>query len=562
MLLARLDRLAAAKEVAQLAAALGREFGYELLAAVAPWDAVVLQGALARLVGAELLYQRGLPPQATYVFKHALVQEAAYQSLLKRRRQQFHRRIAEALATRFPEVVERQPEALARHYTEAGQAAQAVPAWLRAGERAAARSANAEAVAHLSRGLAALEALPAPKRLDGAQERARQELALQLALGPALRAVRGHTAPEVEQAYARARALCQQIGEAAAVFPALWGLANLHMVRAEYRTARELAEQCVRLARRQHDPALLVAAHGALGMILLWLGDLVPATEHLDRAIGLYDPVQHPQHAHRFGMDRGVIDLTYGAWLHWLRGYPDQGRERSRTAVALARGLGHPFTLATALSFTALLHTLRPEAQAALEEAEAAVDLATEHGYPQLAALGAAVGGWALAVQGRGAAGASRLREGMGAWRAMGSKLWWPTFLALLAEVHLQQHRVEPALAAVAEALAAVEATGERWYEAELHRLRGEALLSRAPGGPAEEAEACFLRAIGVARRQGAKSLELRAAVDLARLWQRQGQVTEARELLSGTYGWFTEGFDTADLQAAQALLRELGELA
>jgi predicted ATPase len=566
-LMARLDRLGPVKEIAQLGATIGREFRYELLQAVSPLDETNLQQALARLVDAELLYQRGLLPQATYLFKHALIQDAAYQSLLRRTRQQYHQQIAQVLEGRFPETVETQPELLAHHYAEAGLIAQAIPYWQQAGQRASKRSANLEAISHLTKGLELLKTLP------DTPERTQQELTLQIALGVPLMATKGLAAPDVGAVYTRARELCQQVGETPQLFPVLNGLWSFYVVRAEFQTSTELAEQLLRLAQSVQDPALLLQAHWALGVTLLQLGKFVSAREHCEQGIALYDPQQHRSQAFLYGFDPGVGCLRYAAWELWLLGYPDQALQRSHEALTLAQELSHPLSLAFALHFAVVLHQLRQERQAAQARAEAVIILSTEQGFALSLALGTIMRGWSLVEQGQGEEGIAQMRQGIAAFQATGAKTWWPYFLALLAEVHGKIGQTEEGLTFLAEALAQVEKTGERFYEAELYRLKGELLRmgEREKGGKGEEIshsptppfapsspEACFLKAIEIARRQQAKSLELRATVSLARLWQQQGKKEEARQMLAEIYNWFTEGFDTKDLQEAKALLEEL----
>jgi predicted ATPase len=550
-LMARLDRLATVKAMAQLGATLGREFSYALLQAVSPWDEETLRRGLSQLVETEFLYQQGLPPQATYLFKHALIQETAYQSLLRSTRQQHHQRIAQVLEARFPENCETQPELLAHHYTEAGLSAQAILYWQRAGQRAIQRSAHVEALVHLGRGLELLKSLP------DTPERAQQELGLQVARGPALMAAQGFGAPEVLHAYARARELCQQVGETPEIVPVLWGLWRFYFVRAEHQTARELAEQCLDLAQRVQDPALLLVAHHALGATVCFLGEVVLARAHFEQGLALYNPQEHRALAFRYGLDLKVWYLSYVAWPLWLLGYPDQALTRSNEAITLAQELSHPISLAAALAYAALLHHSRREAAAAQECAEAAILLSSERGFAQYMAVGRPLRGWALAMQEQGEEGIAQLQQGLAAYRAVGSGLDRPRLLLMLAEAYGKVGQPEEGLSAVTEALATVYKTGERWWEAELHRLKGELLLRRA--SPTEEVEACFRQALDIARHQQAKSLELRAAMSLARLWQQQGKQAAARELLAPIYGWFTEGFDTADLQEAKVLLDELG---
>jgi len=549
-LMARLDRLTTAKAVAQLGAMLGRAFSYDLLHAISPLDEATLQRELGRLVEAELLYRRGQPPQATYQFKHALIQEAAYQSLLRSTRQQYHERTAQVLAAQFAETVEAQPELLAHHYTEAGLNTQAVPYWQQAGQRALERSAMLEAVAHLTRGLEVLGTLP------DTPERAQQELGLQIALGPALMNTKGFEAPEVERVYARARALCQQVGDARQLFAALWGLFYLHMVRGELQRAREVGEELLDLAQRLQDPELFVVAHRAQGGASFWQGELGMAHADVQQALALYDPQQMRDHAVRYGQDSGVSCRTFGTVTLWLLGYPEQARQWSEVSLTHAQGLGHAYTLAQALLFSALLHQLLREAVVAQERAEEQRALCTEHGFAPYLAWGTIEWGAALAAQGVWAEGLAHMREGLAAWRAT-ARTPWLLFLGLLAEACGRAGQVEAGLGALHEALEAMQTTEERLYEAEVYRLRGELLLQQSAAQQGE-AEASLQQALAVARRQQAKSLELRAAMSLSRLWQQQGKRVEAYELLAPVYGWFTEGFDTADLQEAMALLDEL----
>jgi predicted ATPase len=550
-LMARLDRLATARELAQLGAVLGREFTYELLQAVAPGDESMLQRGLAQLVDAELVYQRGLPPHSQYVFKHALIQDAAYQSLLKSTRQRYHQQIAQVLAEQFPETAETQPELLAYHYTEAGLPASAVPAWLRAGQRASERSARIDAIAHLTKGLEVLKTLP------DTPERVQLELVLQTTLGPALMATKGYAAPEVEYTYARARELCQSIGETPQFFQAVWGLWYFYLVRAELQTAYELGEQLLNVAQRVQAPALLLLTHRMLGHTLSFLGEFSAAQVHLDRGMTLYAPEQHRALASLYGQDQGVICQSWAALTLWCLGYPDQALRRMRAALTLAQELAHPFSLAYALCFAGMVRQLRREVQAAQERATEAIALCTEQGLAHYLARGTILRGWTMAAQGQGPEGLAQMCQGLTAYHATGAEVFRPYYLAFLAEAHGKVGQAEEGLTVLAQALAAVHKTGERLYEAELYRLKGELLLSLSADNHAE-AEGCLHQALAVARRQQAKSLELRAATSLSRLWQQQGKRAEAHQLLAEIYGWFTEGFDTADLQDAKALLEEL----
>jgi TOMM system kinase/cyclase fusion protein len=550
-LMARLDRLAAVKEVAQLAATLGREFPYELLKAVSPVNDATLQPALVRLVDAGLLYQQGVPPQATYRFKHALIQDAAYQALLKSRRQRVHQRIAQVLEERFPEICITQPELLAHHYTQAGFSSQAVRYWQRAGQRAVQHSAYAEVISHLTTALALLRTLP------DTPERTQQELDLQIALGPALMATKGQAAPEVEQAYARARVLCQQVGETPQLFPALWGLASYYLMKPELQTSRELGEQMLRLALRAQDRALLLEAHRSLGTTLFESGALVEAQAHLEQGMALYHPQQHRAHTVRYGRDPGVVCLSYGAHTRWLLGYPDQALHRIHDALTLYGQSSHPFSFASALFYAAILSQLCRNAQAAREQAEVLMTVATEEGFALRLANGMIIHGWAVVAQRAGEQGLAEMRQGLSAYEDTGAYLTRSYFLALLAEGYGQVGQPTEGLSVLTTALASMQRYGDRFFEAELYRLKGDLLLALS-GAQAGEAEACFQRALEIARHQQAKSLELRAALSLSYLWQQQGKQERARHLLAEIYDWFTEGFDTADLQEAKALLETL----
>ncbi len=550
-LMARLDRLPMVREVAQLGAVLGREFAYEMLRALAAVEESTLQDRLGQLVGAELLYQRGRPPRAKYMFKHALIQDAAYASLLKRTRHQYHQQIAQMLEAEFPDTVEAEPELVAHHYTEAGLNEQAVGYWHQAGKRATQRSANVEAVNHLTKGLEVLMTLP------DTVERAQRELDLQTTLGPVFMAVKGQSSPDTERAYARARELCQQVGETPQLFPVLHGLFRFYMVRAELQTTRDLAEQLFSLAQRAEDPALLLEAHRMMGLTMFWLGENSQSRAHFEQGLALYDPQQHRSHAFVYGQDPGVACRSVVSWPIWVLGYPDQTLQSIHDALTLAKELTHPYSLVYALSMATRAYQLRGEALAVQERAETLIALSTEHGFPFWLAYGTILRGWALTVQGKGAEGISLIHQGLAAYRATGAELDRPYFLGLLADAYRKEGQPEEGLTVLVEALAKGETSGGPSWDAELHRLKGELLLMQG-GQKAGEAEECFQKALDIARRQQAKSLELRAAMSLSRLWRQQGKQEEARQMLAEIYGWFTEGFDTADLQEAKVLLEEL----
>jgi predicted ATPase len=550
-LMARLDRLPMVREVAQLGAVLGREFAYEMLRALATVEESTLQDRLEQLVGAELLYQRGRPPRAKYMFKHALIQDAAYASLLNRTRQQYHQQIAQMLEAEFPETVEAEPELVAHHYTEAGLNEQAIGYWLQAGKRATQRSAHVEAINHLSKGLELLMTLP------DTLERARQELDLQTTLGPVLMALKGFASPDTERAYARARELCQQVGETPNLFPVLHGLWRFHMVRAQFQATRELAEQLFSLAQRAEDPALLLEAHRVMGQTMYWLGKMDAAKKYFQQGLALYNPQKHRSHAFVYGQDPAVYCRGFAAWATWMLGYSDQALDGINEALTLAQELDHPFSLGFALTVGTTLRQFRQEAQAVREDAEALIALSTERGFAFWLAHGKILRGWAVTAQGEGAEGIAQMRQGLVAYRATGAELDRLYFLSLLAEGYEKAGQPEEGLTMLGEALATVDDTWERIWEAELHRLKGKLLLMQE-GQRVGEAEECFQKALDIARRQKAKSLELRAAISLSRLWQKQGKQEEAHHLLVEIYGWFTEGFDTADLKEAKVLLEEL----
>jgi class 3 adenylate cyclase/predicted ATPase len=550
-LMARLDRLGAAKGVAQLGATIGRQFAYEVLQAVSSLEAAALQRELGRLVEAELLYQRGVPPQAMYTFKHALIQEAAYQSLLRSTRQQYHQQIAQVIEARFPALVETQPELVAQHYTAAGCAEPAVHYWQRAGEQASDRSAHVEAISHLTTGIELLKTLPETS------EHTQQALTLHIALGAVLLMTKGHAAPEVEHTYTQAYTLCQQVGESPQLVPVLFGLWRYYIAQPQFHMTREIGERLLRLAQRVDDPALSVIAHYALGGTWLWRGVLLAARPHLEEAITRYTPEQRRDLVFRTGQDPGVVCRFYAAMTLWLLGYPAQALARLHDALALAHELSHPFSLAWVQSMACFVSQFRRDMPAVYEHAEATIALSTERGFSGWAAIGTFFRGWVLVMQDQSEEGMVQVHQGMAAWRATGAALGVPYFCTLLADVCAHLGHPEDGLQALTEAHALVEQHEERLWEAEIHRLRG-VLLLRQPETPAAEAETWLQRALDVARFQEAKSLELRAAMSLSRLWQQQGKRAEAYALLAPVYGWFTEGFDTADLQEARTLLEHL----
>jgi predicted ATPase/class 3 adenylate cyclase len=546
-LMARLDRLPTVRVVAQLGAVIGREFDYEMVQALAGVDETTLQEGLAQLVEAELLYQRGRPPRARYIFKHALVQDAAYASLLRSTRRQYHQRVAQLLEARFPQTVVTEPELVAHHYTEAGLVDAAIPYWQRAGEHANDRSANTEAHSHLTKGLELLGTLPeSPVRRHA-------ELVFQTILGRVLTAAKGYGDAEVAQVYTRARQLGQQMGGTPQLFPVLLGLSIYFVVRAELHTARELGEQLLRLAQRAQDPVLLVEAHYALGVTFSWLGEFVSARTHLEQGSAYYDPAQHPDHLALYGQDGGPVCLCRLAFVLWSLGYPEQALAQCHKALTMAQELSHAFSLAYVLTWVAILYNHCRTVQETQEWVDTALTFSTEQGFPFWSTQGTVLQGWVWTARGQIEDGIVQMRQGLAAMQAIGTEVLQAYCLSLLASAYGKAGQPEEGLALLEEALAKVNTSGERWPEAELHRLRGELLLQDGIPQRVQEAEASFLQALSVARAQHAKSLELRAAMSLSRLWQQQGKQTEAHELLTEVYEWFTEGFDTVDLQAAKA---------
>jgi len=548
-LMARLDRLVTAKAVAQYAAVLGRQFTYDLLSRVSPLDAATLQHELARLVEAEIVYQRGLPPQATYAFKHALIQDAAYESLLRSTRQQYHQRIAQVLEAQFPETVAAQPELIAHHCTEAGLIEQAVGHWQRAGQQAVEHSAYAEAVSHLTAALDLLSTLPESRK------RSQQELVVQMTLGRVLEVVQGNGHVDVGTAYTRAWVLCQRLGEPLQTTESLWGLSIFHYLRRELQAAYERGTQCLAAAHRLRDAEGLIGGQQTLGLISYGLGEFVASRDYLEQGIALYHPRQHATLIRRYTNDLGLLCYSCLTQTLWVLGYPTQALARRREMVAIAQTLAHPYSVGLTLYWAVKLHFLRREIEAMLDLLDTLMPLVAEQAFVVLSALSRILRGWALVASGQGAAGLSELREGIEHYYATGGRSVQE--LALFAEATAKTGQVEEALGLVEDAYALVDKTGDRGYEAEFHHLRGRLLLQQSPDNH-PEAEPCFQRAIRIAQRQHAKSWELRATTSLARLWQSQGKRQEAHDLLAPVYEWFTEGFDTADLKDAKALLDEL----
>jgi predicted ATPase len=552
VLASRIDRLPAEeKELLQTLAVLGREFPLGLVQRVTREPDDELERMLQRLQAAEFIYEQ-TAGNVEYTFKHALTQEVAYNALLFERRKLLHERAGLALESMFAGQLENHLGELAHHYSRSDNVEKAVEYLGRAGQQALQRSAYADAISSLGAAIDLLQKLP------DSPERIQREVLLQLAAGPASIAVKGYAAPETERVYTRMRELCERAGDPPELFPALFGLWIVYLLRGELRKAYELAEHLLRLAQSAHDPVLPLYARSALGNTSFWMGELLLAREHLEMAISLYDPERHRPLIFRYGgADAGVRSLSYAAMTLWQLGYPDQALKRGNEALALAQGLSHPFSLAFAEFSFGRLRQSRRETRAVQETAEALIALSFEHGLTDPLAWATLQRGWAIADQGRHEEGIAQIQEGLAASRATGAELWRPYFLCQLAEACIETGRLDDGMSALTEALDTANRHEEREHEAEIHRLKGELLLKQSDSDTAE-AQICFQRAIEVARKQSAKSLELRATMSLTRLLAKQGRRDGARTMLADIYGWFTEGFDTADLKDAKALLDEL----
>jgi predicted ATPase len=556
-LMARLDRLGHAKEVAQIGAAIGREFSHLLLAAVTRKPEVELGGSLDRLIAAGLLFRQGLPPHASYLFKHALVQDAAYGTLLREPRRALHARIAETLESQFGEIAETQPELLARHCTEAGLMQKAAGFWGKAGERSLARSALIEAIEQLTRALDQIAALPGTPALR------QEEIKLQLTLLTPLMHVRGYAAPETRAVAERARLLIAQaeaLGEALEnpflSFSVLCSVWVANYVAFDGNVIRDLAGQILALAVKQGASVLLMFGHQIMGVTLLHTGNIAEGRAHLDRSISLYDPAEH-RPLTRFPVDAGVLVFSYRARALWLLGYPQAALADITHALKGAREIGNPATLMSALAVNALIVILLGDYAAATTQAGEVVALADEKGTLYWKALGMLWQGWLSVLTGKAAAAIRTVTSGIAAFRSIGATVFAPINLSNLARAHAEIGQFDDAWRCMGEAMTALETTNERWCEAEVYRIAGE-IARLSPELDVAKAETYFERALAVARQQQAKSWELRAAMSMARFWRDQGRRAKAHDLLAPIYGWFTEGFDTLDLKEAKSLLDAL----
>jgi class 3 adenylate cyclase/predicted ATPase len=549
-LMARLDRLGpVARESAQVGAAIGREFSYELIAAVADRSDEALRAALDQLVHAGLVFRRGSPPEATFRFKHALLQDAAHSSLLRSSRQKLHAQIAAALEAHSPELVDSQPELFAQHYAEAGFVEKSVACWGKAGHRSVARAAIVEAAAQFRKGLDQLALLP------DSPERQRQELEFCNSLSAALRAVKGQGAPETGHTYARARELWERLGSPREFVQIPYGQSRYHAHRGELDLAHLLDEDLLRLSRQRNDVAGLILGHLSSGVNLMFAGVFGSSRSHLETAPALYDPISHRPLLQQAGVHPHVFSQAYLGNVLFCLGFPDQALALSDANIAEARRLAHPPSLAGGLAIGARLLSLIGDDAMLDEWVSQLLAVATEQGFPHWRTQGEIYRGWVKVRSGDAAKGMSKLRSGSTAYRAGGVELFVPHYIDLLAAACEVAAQVEEGLILLDDALQIVERTRERWFAAELNRHKGQLRLRQ---GHSEAADALYRTALGIAQEQGAKLWELRASTSLARLWRAQGKRTEARELLAPIYGWFTEGFDTPDLKEAKALLEEL----
>src|SRR6516162_8983982 len=558
-LMARLDRLGGPpKEVAQVAAAIRREFSHALLKAVWRKRDVELGSALDRLIAAGLLFRQGLPPYATYLFKHALVRDAAYGTLLREQRRALHARVAETLEVQFADIAESRPELLARHWTEAGLIEKAASLWGNAGLRSLARSALVEAAEQLTRALDQIATLP------GTPVVRREQIKLQVALVNALTHVKGYAAPEPKAAVERARQLIERaeaLGEPPEdpllLFSVLYGVWAASFVAFNGDVTRDLASQFMARAEKQGQTVPVMIGHRLMGNSLTLTGDIAKGREHYDQAFALYDPDKHRPLATRFGQDVGVSIFVYRALARWMLGYPEAALADVDHVLEDARDSGHAVPLMYAQFHTSLTNVLCAKYAAANAQSSEVVRLADEKGSALWKALGTMQTGCVLAQSGKASEAIQMITSGITMYRSTGSRLYLPIFLSHLSKAQAELGQFDDAWRCIGEAMAAVETTKERWYEAEIHRLTGEIAL-KLPQLGSSQAGAYFERALTVARAQQAKSWELRAAMSMARLWHDRGMREKARALLAPVYGWFTEGFDTLDLKQAKALLDEM----
>jgi predicted ATPase len=555
-----------AQRVLEVASVAGVEFVAAAVAVGLEADADTVEEHCEALVGQQLLRPLGVTTwpngmvATRYAFVHALYQQVVYDRLGAGRRVRLHQRLGACLEAAYESQAQEVAAELAEHFVRGQDIQRAVRYLRQAAENAAHRAAPVEAIRHLTRGLEMLTTVPQTS------ERLQHELDLQVLLGSAWAQTRDWAAPEVGQAYARAHALCERLGEPPQLSAVLWGQSLSCGIRAEWQTAHKLGEHLLTLAQRQADSVLLLLAHATLGVALFFRGEVAAAHAHFAQGNALYVPAYHRALVIHYSFDLGVYVRCFAALSLWLLGAPEQSLAQMYEARTLAQELSHPYSLAFALIYGTRLHQWRRDVPATLTWVEALIALSTEYGFGQYGSQGRLLHGWALMAQGQGDTGLDQMRQGMTTWQATGAASWQPCHFTMLAEGYRQVGAADEGLHALAAALTTVQKTEERMWEAELHRLKGELVLQARRQSPeprgdlshAEEAEACFHQALAVARHQQARVLELRAAMSLARLWQQQDKRTAAYELLASVYHWFAEGFDTADLQKAKALLEAL----
>lgn len=551
-LTARLDRLGPAKEIAQIGAAIGREFPHQLLADVVPPSVNSLNAGLKQLVAAELISVDGEPPAATYIFKHALVQDAAYATLSRRNRQQVHRRISDALEKNFPDMIETRPELLAHHLAQAGLIPRAVEYLREAGQRAIQHSANTEAIGHLNNARALLRSLPA-----GAAP-AQKALELEVMLGQAMIASRGYAAPETKKILSRAKMLIDDQTDPAKRFAVLYGIWAGHYVGGEATKQRRVAIEFLAEAERHNDTAARCIAHRVLGTTCLVRGEFDAGLRHLEQARALFDHEQHARFRFQYGQDIGTATLCYLSWALWHLGHVDQAAKVADEAIRRAEALSHPHTLAYALCHArAFIDIFRRQCEEMQSYARVIVSLCAEHGLSHWMNCGRIFEGWGAICGGDVHSGMETLQRGVAGWRKSGAKLWLPIFGMMEAEAYSKAGRNDDALQAIDQAIAVSAETGERWALAEVLRIKARLLQSTRSMGLAavREVETLLATSLNTARRQRARCWELRASCDLARLWKGQGRMEEATQLLQVIYDQFIEGFDTMDLRDAKSLM-------
>lgn len=553
-LMARLDRLGPSREIAQIGAALGRSFPHQLIAAVAPISERALHAALHQLSAADLVYRRGEPPDATYIFKHALVQDVAYESLLRSRRHQLHSRIADVLSDHFADTVETEPEIMAHHLAQAGRLEEAIGYLRRAGERAIRRSANVEAIRHLQKGLDLLQMLPETS------EREQVQLGIDVILGQALIAGRGYAAPETKDVLLRAKSLLHHLSEPSDRFAVLYGIWACYYVAGEVVLQQQAAVEFLKAAEQANDRAALCIAHRALGTTYVTMGEFVSGRRHLEEARSLYDPISHARFRYQYGQDIGAAGLCYLSWALWHLGHVEQAAQVAREAIAYAERLSHPHTTAyTICHARGMLDVFRRDSSGTLAYTEAVIALCQEHGFPFWTAGAQILNGWAKYMQGNASEGIEVLQSGLQKWRKTGARLWLPLFLTIEAQAYAAIGRTDLALETIEQAIAVASEKGERWAVAEILRVKAALVLIADSAGVAE-AEVLLTESINTSRSQQARSWELRASCELARVWQQNGRANDALLLLQDVIGQFRENEVSEDLVTARAALRDLGE--